>query len=398
MPSHSYVPDAAGWAFLCRSDLVLGLNVVVGDERIGPMWELIESGARSPELLDEVTRGGISSTPSFVLAELLTESSVRILSRGDAQVRVSDLSGETVVSGAGVSSWAEQVVALPAAITCEVGAPVSRDAGLPVVNGVVRARSLDTDFGGTSASVASVHTVAPVAAVTPALSPAPAPTVVPSRVAAQVHVSSETIAAMPEDAEPLAAVDGAAEIIVPAGLESPDASSGYDHLFGETMFRSVEEAAVRSDVEESTSIEEHTVVAGNLAELRAQRRAARKAAPETSAPSTSLYVDLSTGGRELLDQTLIVGRAPSATRVSDGKVPRLVSMTTPNQDISRTHVQLAVEGGTVVVTDLHSKNGTLVRMPGKPPLQLRAGEPSVVIVGSTIDLGDGAVLTVGEQQ
>jgi pSer/pThr/pTyr-binding forkhead associated (FHA) protein len=74
----------------------------------------------------------------------------------------------------------------------------------------------------------------------------------------------------------------------------------------------------------------------------------------------------------------------------------LVTMTTPEQDISRSHVRVSVEGGTVVVTDLHSRNGTHIVLPGKPPQKLRAGDPTAVIVGTLIDLGDGAVLTVRE--
>jgi pSer/pThr/pTyr-binding forkhead associated (FHA) protein len=69
-------------------------------------------------------------------------------------------------------------------------------------------------------------------------------------------------------------------------------------------------------------------------------------------------------------------------------------MNTPNQDISRTHAQIAFEGGTVVVTDLHSSNGTFVAVPGRSPQKLRAGEPTPVVVDTVIDLGDGATLTV----
>jgi pSer/pThr/pTyr-binding forkhead associated (FHA) protein len=71
-------------------------------------------------------------------------------------------------------------------------------------------------------------------------------------------------------------------------------------------------------------------------------------------------------------------------------------MNTPNQDISRTHVQVALEGGTVVVIDLHSSNGTLVTLPDRPAVMLRPGEPTAVITGTIIDLGDGATLTVRE--
>jgi hypothetical protein len=55
---------------------------------------------------------------------------------------------------------------------------------------------------------------------------------------------------------------------------------------------------------------------------------------------------------------------------------------------------VVLEGDSVVVTDLHSRNGTLVVLPGKSPQKLRAGEPTVVIVGTVIDFGGGITLTV----
>ncbi len=59
-------------------------------------------------------------------------------------------------------------------------------------------------------------------------------------------------------------------------------------------------------------------------------------------------------------------------------------------------MHIAVEGGTVVVTDLHSRNGTQVVLPGKSPQRLREGEPTAVIVGTVIDLGGDVTLTVRE--
>jgi hypothetical protein len=113
-------------------------------------------------------------------------------------------------------------------------------------------------------------------------------------------------------------------------------------------------------------------------------------------PAPQLYLDLSTGSREQLGQPILVGRAPTATTVSGGSLPRLVSIP-GDKDISRTHAQFVVEGGTVVVTDLHSRNGTQVIMPGKAPQQLRQGEPTEVIVGTIVDLGGGVTLTVREE-
>jgi len=61
-------------------------------------------------------------------------------------------------------------------------------------------------------------------------------------------------------------------------------------------------------------------------------------------------------------------------------------------------VQFAVEGGTVVVTDLHSRNGTTIALPGKPPQLLRQGESTSVLVDTVVDLGGGVTITVGHAQ
>jgi len=93
---------------------------------------------------------------------------------------------------------------------------------------------------------------------------------------------------------------------------------------------------------------------------------------------------------------VLVGRAPSVSQVSGGNIPRLVTVGTADQDISRTHARFVLEGGTVVVTDLHSRNGTMIVLPGKEPQKLRAGEPTAVIVGTVVDFGGGVTLTVEE--
>ena len=90
-----------------------------------------------------------------------------------------------------------------------------------------------------------------------------------------------------------------------------------------------------------------------------------------------------------------VGRAPSVTKASGSSLPRLVVIP-GDKDISRNHVQITLEGGTVVVTDLHSRNGTQIVLPGRAPQQLRQGEPTSVIVGTVVDFGGGVTLTVSE--
>jgi len=359
---HSYRPAATGWLALCRADLVLTVDLASEDPRVQVLWSLVSSGGRTAELLDELTRGGISATPSFVLVDRSSRSSVRVLARGGARVQVAG----DAVDGRQSSGWAEASGASGAPVVIELESGSAPE--LPIVQGGVRVSRIATPSAADAAPVP--QPAAPVAVAEPAAVPV------------EATVSSTTI--------------------VELAPTSADEGSGYDHLFGETMYRSVEDAAVRAPEDSADAaapddrVDDRTIVASDLAAARATRRAARRTAePEPAAPR--LFLDLSTGTRESLDRPLVVGRAPSAERVSDGNVPRLVSMTTPNQDISRTHVQIAVEGGTVVVTDLHSRNGTTVQLPGKAPQQLRAGEPTPVTVGTLIDLGDGATLTVGEE-
>jgi hypothetical protein len=110
-----------------------------------------------------------------------------------------------------------------------------------------------------------------------------------------------------------------------------------------------------------------------------------------SPPGPTLSLELPDGTREPLDGVVVVGRAPTASRGSpNGRLLRL----TGDGDVSRNHVQVAVEGGTVVVTDLGSRNGTIVHIPGFPARTLREGEPTPVLVGTTIDFGGGLELIV----
>lgn len=95
-----------------------------------------------------------------------------------------------------------------------------------------------------------------------------------------------------------------------------------------------------------------------------------------------------------LDVPGIVGRRPRAPRVPAPIAPRLVTVHSAAKQVSGSHAEVRQVGETVVVTDLRSTNGTIVRMPGAAPLALRQGESAVVTPGATIDLGDGAVLEI----
>ncbi|QTX04437.1 FHA domain-containing protein [Agromyces archimandritae] len=138
-----------------------------------------------------------------------------------------------------------------------------------------------------------------------------------------------------------------------------------------------------------------TVAAADIRRMREERE--RSGAPQ-AAPSgpAAPVLRLPGGGTESIGHELLIGRAPSANRVAAGRLPKLVRVGVDDPDISRTHVRLGLEGDTVVVTDLDSRNGTIVVQPGKAPVRLRGGEPTPVLVGTVIDLGGGVTLAIEE--
>jgi hypothetical protein len=138
-----------------------------------------------------------------------------------------------------------------------------------------------------------------------------------------------------------------------------------------------------------------TIVTGDLAKIR--RTVPVAAAPPGAVPHAPplARITLSTGLVVPLDRTVLLGRAPQVGRVGAGDLPRLVPVPSPQLDISRTHAEVRQEGEVVVVTDLESLNGVLVTRPGSPPRRLHPSEPTVVVPGEVVDLGDGVTFTVG---
>jgi len=102
-----------------------------------------------------------------------------------------------------------------------------------------------------------------------------------------------------------------------------------------------------------------------------------------------------TGGEiVVLDAPVYLGRRPTAPRVNAGPRPKLLEVRSPGGEISATHLELREAGRVVVVTDLHSTNGTTVHVPGSPGRVLIGGESLVVSPGTLLDLGDGNLLEV----
>ena len=446
-----YTPaGTGGWLALCASDRVLVLETADASLTT-PLWAALRETGGLQSVLDLLARGGLAAMPQFALLDL--RDVPRVIVRGGVTVTAQTSSpGDTTssehrITGAGVTTWTEQL--LPSAVSLllaiDAAEPVPSVGPLPLVDGGAWVAAVNAQVTGDSSPTSSATTAsasdapAPTAAASP--TPAPAP---PAAPAAVTEPDPEvTVVELPDPAdlpEPEAEPDpeSASESVEPAQ------PSSYDYLFGDTMYRDVAAAAVAPEAEDgaeeqraaeavtesgsgervarsaegepqaSVTAASDTVAAGDhdgqtvltsdIAKLRAERKAKRagRAAPSpaeaspAAPPTPTVVLTLPNGSRESLTQPVLVGRAPSVSQVSGGNIPRLVTVGTADQDISRTHARFVLEGGTVVVTDLHSRNGTMIVLPGKEPQKLRAGEPTAVIVGTVVDFGGGVTLTVEE--
>jgi hypothetical protein len=364
-------------------------------------------------VLDLLTVGGLSSVPSFVLASWSASGSLHLLVRGAGEVTVETATGPESINSSAVSTWVERVIVGARSVRASGAAPAASTAGgasrdaaleaLPLGAGVVWASAAEmTAPDGGAALETSPATVAVVApASVPVVEPVEEKPAVDEP---KVRQSSVVEAAEPESQAVLQRISPP-----PVATTAAAATSTNEPVSEETVMRDVDDAhgtnapADDAGVPATAAVAQlegdhdgETIMSGDLV----GRRAARSAGVGDVAPrvpeARAMFLVLSTGTREPLTDTVIVGRAPSVSQVSSGRVPHLVTVP-GDQDISRSHAQFTLEGDTVVVTDLHSRNGTSVVLPGKAPQLLRQGEPTAVLVNTVVDLGGGITVTVTDQ-
>ncbi|WP_157551294.1 FHA domain-containing protein, partial [Nocardioides jensenii] len=120
-------------------------------------------------------------------------------------------------------------------------------------------------------------------------------------------------------------------------------------------------------------------------------------APSVTAQPVARLV-FSSGETIDVDRAVLVGRAPEARRFTSTDQPRLVTVPSPNQEISSTHLEVrpgsGVDHGSAIVTDMGSTNGTVLTQPGFAPEDLQPGIAVQLLPGSVIDLGDGVTIQV----
>jgi hypothetical protein len=175
-------------------------------------------------------------------------------------------------------------------------------------------------------------------------------------------------------------------------------------------------AEVREPAVEAWSVEGRHVEDSAIAEVPVEEEVAvahppvadlpaEEALPETGPlaavaagpdPAVARLV-LSSGPVVDVDRAVIVGRAPQARRPGDDRA-RLVTVPSPHQEISSTHVEFrpgtGPDQGSVVVTDLGSTNGTVIVQPGLRPEDLQPGISVQLNPGAVVDLGEGVTIQV----
>ena len=88
-----------------------------------------------------------------------------------------------------------------------------------------------------------------------------------------------------------------------------------------------------------------------------------------------------------LDRGVVLGRLPAPTP-GRSDWPHLVRLPDDATFVSRSHLSVELDGWLVVATDLGSRGGTTLRVPGRAPERIRAHEPYVWEPGQVLDLAD----------
>lgn len=101
---------------------------------------------------------------------------------------------------------------------------------------------------------------------------------------------------------------------------------------------------------------------------------------------------LPSGERIPLRTSVVFGRRPRPRNA--GADVRLVIVESPQEDISRSHLELRAEDWNIVAEDLGSTNGTMLLRPGQQPQRLRPEVPAFVQPGDRLDVGEDVVIEV----
>lgn len=347
---------AAGDWYAVVGEHVTALLPADARARVAGLWDLADSGATFEAMVDGLLAHGLSSLSGFALVG--HGDRTRVLVRGDVTATLRTPNGDVDIADEPDALWVERTLDGVTGGRLSVGGAVD-GSDLALVTGVARASAVQ--FGEVAAAplsdTASVETAPEVA---PVEAPEPEPTPEPTPVAS----------------EPMTFGDPDSDDPTPTG-EQPavtgDAAYAADDHDGQTTVGTPVEDFVRPQIGIPGQELAPAVVAHPVAKLI-----------------------FSTGDVVDVDRVILVGRAPEARRFASSDQPHLVTVSSPNHEISSTHLEIrpgaGADHGMAVVTDMGSTNGTVLVQPGLPPEDLQAGIAVSLIPGAILDLGDGVTI------
>lgn len=255
------------------------LDATVAHSLAEAVWETLSAGggvAGTIELLTEAHGRGFAALPRFAVV-VGDDAGALVAVRGAIEVRLHRHDTVETISGAHVSTWREQWVAdlgtadlIDAAGGASPGLGTEGAAALPLRSGVARAGALRLVLLEGEGSVPRPGHPDPPPS--PEVAPVPSPTVETTLAPRdEVEDQVERIARPGDDVPRARAVAGASDrrpAVEPPAVEltvTDEVEGGYDHLWGSTVVRRVEDAAVRDEPEDDK--QEQAVVGAASARL-----------------------------------------------------------------------------------------------------------------------------------
>ncbi len=400
MTENAYRPGT--WFAAVSTTVAVLVDDHLPHERLAGLWKAMLTSDNLDFLLRAVTHGQ-SAEAAFGLV-VRQGRSIRVLVRAGVSAIVTDAAGKThTIDSGGISTTVEYVADDVALVTLSrAGAPTGVPS-LPISAGVVAADALDwrppfADRGSIEADVLALDLV-PATMELPRIHEVPlagVPKVIDVSAAAAVPADAPVSASddAVDDAVDDTVEDGAraaevADVTASADVEQATGNGSGDHD-GFTLARATVDAmrtpSTSRPMIQAISCSQLHVNAPQAQRCRVCGEALQEQDP-VAIPRPSMGVlQFSTGQLIELDRRVVVGRSPSVERVSGDDLPQLVQVESPEQDISRTHVEVRLDGWHVLLVDLDSVNGTVVTLPGRSPERLHPREPYPIVPGAVVDL------------
>jgi hypothetical protein len=328
--------------------------------RVAGLWDLADSGAGADAILDALLADGLSTLDHFALVAH-DDDRTRLLVRGAPTAVVRATEGDEVVSAAPGTAWAERLVTG----VSSVRVTLTGDATAEHLLAPGLARVSVVEFGTPA----------------PAAEPEPEPVVVPDP-ASEPEPDPE----LEPEPEPAAVAEAAPEPPADAPLH-----------FGEPADDPTPTGETPVVADEWSDRDGQTQIGAPVPDFDRPPIPGQEVAPEVVSRPVAALV-FSTGDVIAVDRTVLVGRAPEARRFASHDQPHVVTVPSPHQEISSTHLEIrpgaGADHGSAIATDLGSTNGTVLALPGLDAEELKPGIAVSLVPGAVLDLGDGVTIQV----